>query len=143
MNLPHQPTPAEERPDDLPRPVVLVVDDEPQLLEMLGCLLKALGFEPLLAQGGRRAVELYERHPGPVSVVLLDVQMPDLDGPQTLKALQRVNPAVLAVFMSAELGAYTPEALHQMGSAGLLAKPFLAADLDARLREALASPLAP
>jgi CheY-like chemotaxis protein len=138
MTIPHRPAPREGRADELPPPAVLVVDDEPQVLDVLGCLLKALGFEPLLARGGRRGVELYEQRHASVAVVLLDVRMPELDGPQTLRALRLVNPAVRAVFMSAESGAYTPERLGELGSAAFLEKPFRAADLNAALRAAMA-----
>jgi CheY-like chemotaxis protein len=139
MTIPHRTAPHVETSDERP-PVVLVVDDEPQLLEMLRCLLEDLGFAPLLAPGGWRAVEMYERHHAAVAVALLDVRMPELDGPQTLRALRRVNPAVRAVFMTGEAGAYTPGALRELGGAAVLLKPFRAAELRARLREALAAP---
>jgi CheY-like chemotaxis protein len=45
-----------------------------------------------LAAGGQEALDLYQRHREAIDVVLLDVRMPGLDGPQTLAALRALNP---------------------------------------------------
>ena len=91
------------------------------------------GFAVWLADGGRSALEVYARHQAFVSVVLLDVRMPDMDGPQTLAGLQRINPAVLCCFMSGDFGMYTPESLLGLGAVRLFDKPFRVEDLAASL----------
>jgi CheY-like chemotaxis protein len=57
-------------------------------------------------------------------VVLLDVRMPELDGPGTLAALQTLDPQVRCCFMSGYLGGYTEERLLSLGAAAVLPKPF-------------------
>jgi CheY-like chemotaxis protein len=107
-----------------PGPGLLIADDDPAVLGMLDVALQDQGFTVHTAGGGPEAVRLYGlRHPE-VSVVLLDVQMPGLDGPQTLAALQLINPAVRCVFMSGNTGRYTAADLLGLGACRVLAKPF-------------------
>ena len=107
-----------------PRPGILVVDDEPALRTLLHTVLQRKGFAVWLADGGRSAVETYRQHEAAVSVVLLDVRMPDMDGPKTLAALQRINPAVVCCFMTGFAGEHTPESLLGLGAVRLFEKPF-------------------
>ncbi len=82
------------------------------------------GFTVWLADGGRSALEIYRERQASLSVVLMDVRMPDLDGPQTLVALQRINPAVACCFMTGYAAEYTPEGLLALGAIRLFDKPF-------------------
>jgi CheY-like chemotaxis protein len=107
-----------------PRTAVLVVEDEPGVLRMLGLALRHAGFTVRLASSGAEAVWLYEQEGNCIDVVLLDVQMPGLDGPQTLARLRQLNPNVHALFMSGYTGKYTPEELLALGASRVLAKPF-------------------
>jgi CheY-like chemotaxis protein len=103
---------------------VLVVDDSPVIRSFLASLLPRFGFEVRLAAGGREAIEVYREHRGSIALVLMDVQMPGLDGPEALAALRALDPAVRCCLMSADAGLYTPEQLHALGAMALLAKPF-------------------
>jgi CheY-like chemotaxis protein len=116
------------------KPGVLVVDDDylVRLLVQLG--LERNGFEVWLAASGREALPLYQKHRERVAVVLLDVCMPGLDGPQTLEGLRALNPTVRACFMSGNPGVYESEELRQCGAASIIAKPFRMEDLANVLR---------
>jgi CheY-like chemotaxis protein len=116
------------------RPGVLVVDDEHMVRALVQLGLERSGFDVWLASGGREAIQLYREHRDSIAVVLLDVRMPGLDGPQTLEALREMNPAVRACFMSGDMGAYGPEGQRQRGAACVVAKPFQLADLANVLR---------
>jgi CheY-like chemotaxis protein len=116
------------------KPVVLVVDDEHLVRIMVQMGLERNGFDVWLASSGRQAIELYRRHRDRIAVVLLDVQMPDLDGPQTLDTLRALNPQVRTCFMSGDTGCYEPEELLQRGAAHLIAKPFHLHELTQLLR---------
>jgi two-component system, OmpR family, response regulator len=122
-------------------PGVLVVDDDHLVLVMVQIGLERHGFRVRLASSGREALALYRAHRQEIAVVLLDVRMPGLDGPQTLDALRQLNPAVLACFMSGETGGYEPDELLRHGAAHLIRKPFHVAELANVLRPlAVATP---
>jgi len=103
---------------------VLVVENERAVREMLGLVLHHHGIFAYLAGSGEEALRIYCRHPNAIDVVLLDVQMPHLDGPQTLAALRKIDPAVRVVFMSGNTGRYSGEELLALGAARVLQKPF-------------------
>ena len=119
------------------KPGVLVVDDEYLVRIMVQLGLERNGFGVWLASGGREAIELYRKHRDSIAVVLLDVRMPGLDGPQTLDALRELNPGVRACFMSGDTGAHEPEGLRQRGAACVIAKPFQLEDLANVLRRVM------
>lgn len=110
--------------DGAARPGILVVDDDPVLLNLLRAVFAAEGLEVWASLTGPGAVELYRQHRDRIGVVLLDVCMPGMDGPTTLAELRHLNPGVRACFMSGYTGGYTPEGLRAMGVARFFEKPF-------------------
>jgi CheY-like chemotaxis protein len=115
---------------------VLVVDDS--LLMRSAATLglgRVAGWQVASASGGRDAVELAASyHP---DAILLDVVMPDLDGPATLRALreQAATHDVPVVFLTADAG--EPGDLVALGAVGVIAKPFKPEDLAGQLSELL------
>jgi CheY-like chemotaxis protein len=105
-------------------PEALVVDDDPEVLGLLRLFLQGSGFVVRTASGGAEAVELYRRHRATVAVVLLDVRMPGLSGPQTLAALRRIDPGVRCFFMTGYAGPSSEADLLALGAARVFAKPF-------------------
>jgi DNA-binding response OmpR family regulator len=103
---------------------VLVVDDDPTILHLLGLALPAHGLTVRSADNGTAAVSLYREHRASIDVVLLDVQMPGLDGPHTLAALREIDPDVRCCFMSGLAGSYSPDDLLALGAADFFPKPF-------------------
>jgi DNA-binding response OmpR family regulator len=106
------------------RPEVLVIDDQAAVGIMLELALRHFGFTVHLAGAGQQALEAFRRHADTIDVVLLDVQMPYLDGPGTLAALRRVHLSVPVVFMSGNTGRYSEQDLLTLGAARVLQKPF-------------------
>jgi CheY-like chemotaxis protein len=98
-------------------PGILIADDMGLMLTLLKLELEPRGFNVWLAVDGDDALDLYRRHRSQIDVVLLDVQMPGLDGPHTLEALQRCNPDVVACFMTANSSIYSEEDLLERGAA--------------------------
>jgi CheY-like chemotaxis protein len=85
--------PEEGAPDASPnRPGVLVVDDDPLVLNLLDMALRLQGFDVYLATGGREAIRRYQEHSAFINVALVDVRMAGLDGPATVDELRRLNP---------------------------------------------------
>jgi DNA-binding NtrC family response regulator len=103
---------------------LLIVDDEQALLDVVGLGLTSLGARVHLANSGRRGVEAYRAHHTTIDAVLLDIRMPDMDGPTTLRSLQAINPDVRVVLMTGFADRYTADELVGLGAVSLLPKPF-------------------
>jgi len=108
---------------------VLVVDDDPAVRLVLRSWLRWKGFEVWTAVDGREAVYLYRRHQYVITVVLLDVIMPEMDGPQTLTALQQINPNVQCCFMTGQPLSQTGRDLLLLGAVRVFRKPFALTEL--------------
>jgi CheY-like chemotaxis protein len=100
------------------------VDDDPMMLRLLNAALPRYGFSVWSAANGPAALEVYRRQRDDIAVVLLDVRMPGLDGPQTLAELQRLNHDVACCFMSGYAGDYSDEDLLARGALHCFSKPF-------------------
>jgi DNA-binding response OmpR family regulator len=131
---PRNPDPS-GKDDATTTPEVLVVEDEAAVGDMLELALRQSGFTVRLAGNGRQAQEVFGRHGDTIDVVLLDVQMPELDGPGTLAALRRVKPSVQVVFMSGDTGRYSEQELLALGAARVFHKPFRLDELAQFLRQ--------
>ena len=116
-------------------PVVLVVDDDPTILNLLKLVLPSDGFSVLAASSGVEAIEVFRQATKPVAAVLLDVRMPGMDGPQTLTELRRINPTIRCCFMSGETGEYSSNELCDRTGSPLITKPFQLPELIRVLRE--------
>src|SRR5262249_16083209 len=71
---------------------VLVVDDAAAIRALLRAALERSGFAVWVAVDGHEAIQVCEKVGPQISLALLDVRMPGLDGPATLRALQNLNP---------------------------------------------------
>jgi two-component system cell cycle sensor histidine kinase/response regulator CckA len=116
---------------------ILIAEDHEGIREMAHAALKSLGYEILLAKDGRQAVAMFSDHRNSISLVLLDVIMPHLSGPQTYAAITAMRPGISVIFAtgySNELGA-----LAEIAGRGItiLRKPYSPAVLCRRIREVL------
>jgi len=114
---------------------ILVVDDDLAVLDVLCFGLRQRGFSVRSAADGRSALKTYGRHHEEIDIVLLDVRLPDMDGPQVLCKLRRLSSRFHVCFMSGDLGGYSEQALADMGAAAVFRKPLAAIDLAAKLME--------
>jgi two-component system cell cycle sensor histidine kinase/response regulator CckA len=80
--------------------LILVVDDEIAIREITKGTLEAYGYRALTAADGTEAVALYAQHKDEIKVVLTDLMMPYMDGPVTIRALQKLNPNVRIIASS-------------------------------------------
>jgi CheY-like chemotaxis protein len=116
---------------------VLAVDDSLIMRVMLGRVLERAGFRVLLARSGLEAIQLYRQYRSSIGAVLLDVQMPDVDGPETLAVLRDMDPGVRVCFVSGDTGEYMPEDLIRRGAEAVFYKPFRLDDLADGVRRML------
>jgi PAS domain S-box-containing protein len=79
---------------------ILVVDDEASILTITSQTLQAFGYRVLTATDGADAVAIYAQHRNQIAVVLTDMAMPVMDGPATIHALIRMNPAIKIIAAS-------------------------------------------
>jgi PAS domain S-box-containing protein len=113
---------------------VLVVDDDPYVRDFACSALELAGFSVLPASDGDVAVEIFQRDPERVSVVLLDLTMPRMDGEATFRELRKLK-ANLPIILSS--GHNQQDAITRFAGKGLadfLQKPYRASDLIARIR---------
>ncbi len=99
---------------------VLVVDDDPSILDTVTSILTSEGFQVMAASGGKQALSLlHSWHP---TLVLLDMRMPIMDGWAVARAMQESGSKVPIIVMTAAESA--KRWADEIGAAGHLAKPF-------------------
>jgi signal transduction histidine kinase len=86
----HSPAPPANVADPLSGTVILIVDDDARSVFALTSIFERFGAEVVYAENGRTAIEALERHQD-ISLVLMDVMMPELDGNATLRAIRRLT----------------------------------------------------
>lgn len=137
------PTQTQET-EDLEMPLgqgelILVVDDEEGVREITKTSLEAFNYRVITAKNGIEALKLYTQHQHQISVVLMDMMMPSLDGARAIPALEKINPQVKIVAMS---GLPSNEKIAQAAGIGVkafLAKPCTAKQLLQTIKEAIAT----
>lgn len=114
---------------------VLVVDDDPGVLQTAGEMLEAMGHIPLLAKDGCEAIELLRNSLREVDCVMLDLNMPDLNGRQTFSILREFNPELPVILSSGFIRAAATEEFRAIGMNGFLQKPYDFTGLQRTLEE--------
>jgi two-component system cell cycle sensor histidine kinase/response regulator CckA len=117
---------------------ILLVDDERALLTLGTSMLSQLGFAVLAAANGQEALAMFHEHMEEISLVLLDLTMPGMDGSETFQALCALDPRVRVVMSSGYGEQDLATRFAGKGLAGFLPKPYTLADLTERLSAALA-----
>ena len=105
-------------------PIVLIVDEHAELRSMMNGVLPHYGVQALTAANGLDALRLFQQHRATIDVVLLNVAMAGMDGPETLAALRSVGCSAPVIFMTSGTGRYTLDDLGRLGATAVLFKPF-------------------
>jgi hypothetical protein len=121
------------------RETILVVEDEPAVRITVRRHLEALGYPTLEAEGPREGIELLRRHRQEVSLVLTDVVMPEMSGPQMVERMRREVGEIRVLYMTG----YTDDETVLRGvsadETALIQKPFSRQELARRVQEVLGS----
>jgi CheY-like chemotaxis protein len=108
--------------------VVLIVDDEPGVRRLVSAILQRTGYAVLEAADGPEAEHVAAAYDGDIHVLLTDIVMPGIRGPELAARLRTLRPTIRVVYMS---GFRDASALHDVerGEALFVQKPFLRATL--------------
>jgi len=118
---------------------ILVAEDQPDLRWMICQYLQELGYSVLETKDGTDAAALAEQYKGRIDVLLTDVVMPGMRGPEVAKRLASTRPGMKVMYMSGYTeGGFESGAEEQLGeTASLLQKPFRLDHLASKIREVL------
>ncbi len=103
---------------------ILLVDDELAVRTSVRRLLEKLGYTVFLAENGRVAVEMYQKKRKDISLVLLDLVMPVMDGTETFEVLKELDPNVRVLLSSGYSKDEKVEPLLNRGAIGFIQKPY-------------------
>jgi CheY-like chemotaxis protein len=119
---------------------VLVVEDYPELRLLIEEILKGNGYRVLSAPDGAAALTVAREHAGEIDILLTDVVMPNMIGPDLAAQLKTENPNLRALFMSGHAQPALGGAAALPPDVPLLQKPFMARELLDKMSEVLAAP---
>ena len=116
---------------------ILLVEDEPEMLEMTTLILEQLGYIVLKACTPSEAIHTAENHPGDIHLLMTDVVMPEMNGRDLAKKILSLYPGIKRLFMSG----YTADVIVHQGvldeGVHFISKPFSVKGLSEKVRETL------
>jgi DNA-binding NtrC family response regulator len=101
---------------------IMIVDDEADILLVLGEFLNSEGFTIMTAQNGKQAIEKVLEMP--VDLALIDMAMPVMNGIETLKEIKRLKPEIPAIMITAYRDAEKVVEAFRLGAYDCIFKPF-------------------
>jgi len=116
---------------------ILVVEDEERVRIVVSTVLRKYGYTVLEAPSGGDALIVNEQHPGPIDLLLTDVVMPRMSGPQLATRLVALRPEMRVLYMSGYIGGVNHENGFHVPSGEFLQKPITPETLAQRVQEVL------
>jgi len=105
--------------------MVLIADDEPDVLEMAGCILENAGYTILLAENGREAVDLFRQHSDAISLVVMDKTMPVMDGTEAIREIRHTRQNIPVLMATGHGKGEMANLLRDGMTNEMLTKPYL------------------
>lgn len=115
---------------------ILIVDDEEDIREVLSALLKIHGFDTLLAQSGSEGIAIFRENKANLSLVILDIMLPDIDGLQILQVIRKESKIPIVMLTARDTRADKILGL-ELGADDYVVKPFDSLELLARIKAVL------
>jgi DNA-binding response OmpR family regulator len=106
---------------------ILVIDDEPALLQALATVLEEAGFQVFTAKSGREATGKIREHP--VQLLITDLSMPGEDGIEIIRRLRKEHPHLKVIAMSGTFGPNIMTIAQKLGADATLSKPMTGSKL--------------
>ena len=116
---------------------ILVVDDDEAIRGIASKALERFGFHVLTANDGKESVEVFREHVANIVAVLLDINMPRMNGKQAFREMLCIQRDAKVVFSSGYLENEIAERFGSDGLAGYLQKPYTITELIAKVQEVL------
>jgi DNA-binding NtrC family response regulator len=116
---------------------ILLVEDELPLLDLASRVLRKAGHQVLAASSPDQALDLLSEHPGPIDLLLTDVVMPGMSGPELHRFVSLKRPAVRVLFMSGYAARELDVEEARKQGHGFLQKPFTVDALRSKVDEQL------
>lgn len=116
---------------------ILIVDDEPFIVDVTRDILKSFGYEVLAASSGEEAIRVYREHAGSIGLVILDMIMPDMGGGDVFECLKTIDPGVKVILASGYSISGQAQTIMERGCRAFLQKPFGMTELSRKVREIL------
>ncbi len=111
---------------------ILIVDDDPSILELLNQLFQRKGYECRTAENGKKALELLET--SPFTIVITDLIMPQIDGLELLKVIKESWPDTDVIVMTGYTKNFTYTDVIRAGASDFVHKPFTLDEIEAKLQ---------
>jgi len=116
---------------------ILFVDDEDVIIDVNREILESLGYKVVAAKSGQEALEVYRKLQGKISLIILDMIMPGMDGEATYDSLKKVNPELRVILSSGYSKNEQAKAILEKGCQAFIQKPFSISDLSMTIRQVL------
>jgi len=114
---------------------ILVIDDEPLVLEALSGFLTKFGHQVWTLSDPRKAVDLISDIPDGIEVMISDICMPGMNGTDLLKQIKKTYPEVAVILITGYTGSVSPAEVVELGAAAYLSKPVHLAQLETVLAQ--------
>ena len=114
---------------------VLLIDDEETVRAVARVMLQRMGFSVITAVDGADGLNKYAAHQQDISLVVMDMTMPHLNGEQTFRELRKINPEVIVILTSGYSEHSAMSQFSGKGLAGFIQKPFRFDDLMTLVRQ--------
>ena len=116
---------------------ILLIDDEPLIIDVGRDIMEALGYSVLTATSGREAIDLYRLHIDTVALVIIDMIMPEMSGGALFDRLKAIDPGIKTLLCSGYSMDRQANEIMARGCNGFIQKPFDIQQLSAKIREIL------
>jgi len=116
---------------------VLLVDDELMIRQLGARILEKAGYHVIVASDGAEGVEVYRQHVDEIDVTILDMNMPGMDGMETMACLKSEFPNINVLISTGHTIDGELDRMRREGTFGLLQKPYRACELREKVHEVM------
>jgi two-component system, cell cycle sensor histidine kinase and response regulator CckA len=114
---------------------ILLIDDEDIVVDVCQSMLKKLGYKVIAARGGKIGIDIYKQKKEKISLVILDIIMPDMEGGQVFNRIKEINPTAKVLLSSGCSINNQVSTILEKGGNGFIQKPFKIKQLSSSIRD--------